>query len=200
MRLTVFNTPVISQVLMALARLCLFISGWKIEGKKPRVPRYVMVAAPHTSNWDFFIGLAVGLCYGIQCHWMGKTSLFWGPLAPIMRWLGGIPVDRTRRNSLVNQTVCCFKGNKQLGLVICPEGSRSKGDRWRTGFYHIAKGANVPIVLAYLDFKERKAGFGPVIKPGDNMEKDLAEIQAFYEKKEGRFPDSFSPVLSQTRI
>ncbi|MGI9282064.1 MAG: lysophospholipid acyltransferase family protein [Endozoicomonas sp.] len=197
MRLTVFNTPIISQLLKVLARLCLLISGWKVEGKKPCVPRYVLVAAPHTSNWDFFIGMAVGLSHGIGAHWLGKSSLFWGPLGPIMRWLGGIPVDRARRSSLVEQSICCFKGNKQLGLVICPEGTRFKGDRWRTGFYHIAKGAEVPIILAYLDFRKKKAGFGPAIKPGCSMEKDLAEIQAFYEKKQGKFPQCFSPVLSQ---
>ena len=134
MRFTVFNTPVISHLFVLLAKCLLILSGWKIEGKKPRVPRYILVAAPHTSNWDFFVGLAVGLCCGIECHWLGKSSLFWGPLGPIMRWLGGVPVDRTKRNSLVNQTVCCFKGNKDLKLVVCPEGTRSKGNRWRTGF------------------------------------------------------------------
>lgn len=194
MQMTVFNTPVVSHVLIILARLCLFISGWRIEGKKPKVPRYILVAAPHTSNWDFFIGLAVALVCGVRCRWMGKASLFWGPLGPIMRWLGGIPVDRTKRNSLVSQTICCFKGNSKLGLVICPEGTRSRGDRWRTGFYHIAKGANVPIILGFLDFKQKKAGFGPTIKPGENMEKDLAEIQAFYTDVNGKFPDCFSPV------
>ncbi|WP_433998564.1 lysophospholipid acyltransferase family protein [Endozoicomonas sp.] len=194
MRVTVFNTPVISHFLMFLARLMLSLSGWKIEGQKPKVPRYVLVAAPHTSNWDFFIGIAIGLRCGVKCYWMGKASLFWGPLGLVLRWLGGIPVDRTKRNSLVSQTVCCFKGNKQLGLVICPEGTRSRGNRWRTGFYHIAKGANVPIILGYLDFERKVGGFGPALKPGDNMEKDMAEIQAFYQGINGKFPDCFSPV------
>ena len=199
MRLTVFNTPVISQVLALFARLCLLLTGWTVEGSKPRVPRYVLIAAPHTSNWDFFIGLAVGLSCGIRCHWLGKNTLFWGPMGPVMRWLGGIPVDRTKRNSLVEQTICCFKGNRELGLVVCPEGTRSKGDRWRTGFYHIAKGADIPIVLAYIDFGKKTAGFGPVFKPGSNMEKDLATIQSFYENIQGKIPHCFSPVFSRKK-
>ncbi|WP_257280742.1 MULTISPECIES: lysophospholipid acyltransferase family protein [unclassified Endozoicomonas] len=195
MRLTVFNTPIISYLLKALAKMCLLISGWKVEGNQPRVPRYILVAAPHTSKWDFFIGMAVGLSHGIEAHWLGKSSLFRRPLGSVMRWLGGIPVDRDRRGSLVDQSICCFKGNKQLGLIICPEGTRSKGDRWRTGFYHIARGAEVPIILAYMDFRKKKAGFGPTIKPGCSMKKDLAEIQAFYDKKQGKHPNCFSPVL-----
>ena len=198
MRLTVFNTPVISQACVLIARLGLKLSGWTIEGQKPRTPKYVLVAAPHTSNWDFFYGIAISLCTGVECYWMGKSSLFWGPLGVIMRWMGGIPVDRTKPNSLVRQTVCAFKGNKQLRLVVCPEGTRARGNRWRTGFYHVAKNANVPIVLGYLDFKRKAGGYGPTIKPSDNMEKDLCEIQAFYEDVCGKFPDRFSPVQSQT--
>ena len=197
MRFTIFNTPVIRPLFTLIARLGLFLSGWKVEGKKPKAPRFILVAAPHTSNLDFFYGIAIGLCTGVHCYWMGKSSLFWGPFGPIMRWLGGIAVDRTKPKSMVKQTVCAFKGNKQLRLVICPEGTRAKGDRWRTGFYHVAKNANIPIVLGYLDFKRKVGGFGPIVKPTNNMEKDLCEIQAFYESVTGKHPERFSPVQSK---
>ena len=201
MRLTIFNTPVISHILTLTAKIFLKICGWKIEGEPPKVPKYVMVGAPHTSNWDFLFGMAIAMATQVECYWVGKHTLFWGPLNPIMRWMGGIPLDRNgrcRRGSLVEQTVCCFKQHHRLGIVVSPEGTRSKGDRWRTGFYHMAKNANVPIVLAFLDFKNKRGGYGPTIRPSGCIDKDLHEIQAFYTDIHGKYPDCFSPIYPGT--
>ncbi len=200
MRVNIFNTPVVSHALTLLARTFLKLSGWTITGQAPRVPRYIMVGAPHTSNWDFFYGMAIALATGVNCYWIGKHTLFRGPFNPVMRWMGGIPLDRQgrcSRGSLVDQTVCTFKQHHQLGIVICPEGTRSKGERWHTGFYHIAQNADVPIVLAFLDFKNKTGGFGPIIKPSSNIHKDLHEIQAFYTRVYGRHPECFSPVCPE---
>ncbi|WBA83605.1 lysophospholipid acyltransferase family protein [Endozoicomonas sp. GU-1] len=197
MQITIFNTPIVSQILSLLAKLFLKVMGWRIQGKAPRLARYVLVGAPHTSNWDFVYGMAIGLATGVQCHWVGKHTLFWGPFNWVIRWMGGIPLDRNgrcRRGSLVEQAVCTFKQHRKLGLVICPEGTRARGERWHTGFYHMAKNAGVPIVLAFLDFKDRTGGFGPVIEPGVDIEKDLSEIQAFYSDIYGKHPECFSPV------
>ena len=144
--------------------------------------------------------MSIALVTGVECHWVGKHTLFWGPLNPISRWLGGIPLDRNgrcRRGSLVEQTACAFKQHHKLGIVICPEGTRSKGDRWRTGFYHIAKNAEVPIVLGFLDYRKKTGGYGPIFQPSGNMEKDLHEIQGFYTDIHGRIPDCFSPVYPE---
>ncbi len=197
MRLTIFNTPVISQIISLMARLFLKLAGWTIVGEAPKVPKYVMVGAPHTSNWDFIFGMAIALATGAECHWIGKHTLFRGPFNPIMRWMGGIPLDRNgrcRRGSLVEQTVCYYKQHHRLAIVVCPEGTRSLGDRWRTGFYHMAKNANVPIVLAFLDFKNRRGGYGPTVRTSDNIDKDLHEIQAFYANIHGKHPECVSPV------
>ena len=202
MRVTIFNTPVVSPFFALLAKMFLKVTGWTIAGEPPKVARYVMVGAPHTSNWDFVYGMSIAMATGTECFWVGKHTLFRGPLNPLMRWLGGIPLDRNgrcRRGSLVEQTACCFKQYHRLGIVICPEGTRSKGDRWRTGFYHIAKNANVPIVLGFLDYGKKTGGYGPIIQPGDgdDVEKDLHEIQAFYTDIHGKIPDCFSPVYPE---
>lgn len=200
MQTTIFNTPFVTQLFAVLARLILRILGWKIHGKAPPLARFILVAAPHTSNWDLVYGMAVGLACGLQCHWVGKHTLFRGPMNWAMRWMGGIPLDRNgrcRRGSLVEQTVCTFKQHRKLGLVICPEETLNRAKRWRTGFYHMAKNANVPIVLAFLDYRKKVGGIGPVIEPGDDIDKDLAQIQAFYIDIHGKKPDCSSPVCAR---
>lgn len=198
MRVTLYNTPVVSQLLALLARFFLQITGWKVAGTPPRVARYILVGAPHTSRWDFLFAMAIALKCRIRCYWLGGATLFWGPLGLLMRWLGGIPVNEKRKNSLVNQTVSAYKQHRQLGIMICPEGGLDRGSRWHTGFYHIARNADIPIILGYLDFHTKTGGFGPVIKPSGNMPKDMAEIEAFYTNIHGKFPDCSSPVNAET--
>ena len=172
-----------------LARLWLRATGWHIEGEMPKVPKFIIVAAPHSSNWDLPHVLAAGLEFGIRVHWMGKDSLFKWPYGGFMRWLGGIPVDRSKANNAVAQMVERFAQEDKLILVIPPEGTRGKVSRWKSGFYHIAVGAKIPLALGFLDYKRKAAGIAKVFHPTGDYEKDLAEIQAFYATVTARHPD-----------
>ena len=186
MHYTIFDTPIIRPILAWLSIAILRLRGWKIEGEFPKIPKFVMIAVPHTSNWDFPITLGVCFALRAKIYWMGKASLFAGPLGPIMRWLGGIAVDRSKSNNLVQQMVDVFNDSEQLCVTIPPEGTRSKVKQWKTGFYHIAQGAQVPIMLAYMDYQRKVAGFGPLFYPTGDVEKDIAEIQAFYKDVKGK--------------
>ena len=188
---TIFDTPIIRDLFAWISIVMLKLTGWRLEGKFPDLPKYVMIAAPHTSNWDFPVTLGICFAARAKIYWMGKDSLFKGPMGPIMRWLGGIPVDRSKSNDLVGQMVEVFNRSDRLVVTIPPEGTRQKVRYWKTGFYHIANGANVPIVLAFLDFRRKVGGFGPVFKPTGNVEADMAEIQAFYKNISGKNPDQY---------
>jgi len=168
------------------SRLVLKIIGWKIQGEPPPTPRYVMIGYPHTSNWDVPIGLLIFTALGVRLHWVGKDSLFKSPLGWALKKLGGIPVDRNRSQNFVAQVVDKFKELDELVLTLSPEGTRSKSEYWRSGFYHIAIGAQAPIALAFLDYKKKVGGFGPFIRPGGDIKKDLAQIKAFYQGISGK--------------
>jgi len=152
----------------------------KIVGEMPDLPKFVLIGAPHTTNWDLPNTLAAGLHYGVGVHWMGKDGIFKWPFGGLMRWLGGIPVDRSKRNNAVEQMVAYFDAHDELIVVIPPEGTRSHVDRWKSGFYHIATGARVPIVMAFMDYKAREVGIKGVFYPTGDYEADLAQIQAVY--------------------
>ncbi|MCL6262913.1 lysophospholipid acyltransferase family protein [Craterilacuibacter sp. RT1T] len=188
---TIFTTPVIRTLMAWLSILLLKLSGWKINGNFPAIPKYVMIAAPHTSNWDFPVTLAVCFAKGAQIYWMGKHSLFKGPMGPVMRWLGGIPVNRNRNNSLVQQIVDVYHASDRLVVIIPPEGTRAKVTEWKTGFYHIAKGAGVPVVPAYLDFSHKQAGIMEPFYLGEDLDTDMAKIRALFDGINGKRPDSF---------
>lgn len=179
------------------AGLLLRLLGWKIEGTLPDAPQYVIVAAPHTSNWDFPLMLLYAAHFGIKPYWMGKDSLFPRPFAGLMRWLGGIPIDRSAANNIVDQAVQAFSKYERFAILIPPEGTRKRGPRWKTGFYYIATGANVPILLGYLDFPRKRGGFGPLFYPTGDLEADLRAIGAFYADKQGLYPHDASPVLPE---
>jgi 1-acyl-sn-glycerol-3-phosphate acyltransferase len=189
MHYTIFDTPLLRSLMRTLSILLLRLRGWRIEGNFPDLPKYVLIAAPHTSNWDF--PLTLGVCFALRAklYWMGKHTLFWGPLGPVMRWLGGIPVMRSRNNSLVQQMVTVYQQSEQLVVAIPPEGTRQRVKEWKTGFYHIACGAQVPIVLAYMDYARKVCGFGPVFYPTGDIAADMPRIQAFYCDKVGKHPD-----------
>ncbi|MEQ1611846.1 MAG: lysophospholipid acyltransferase family protein [Hyphomicrobiaceae bacterium] len=172
-----------------LGRLWLKATGWQIEGEMPDFPKFIIVGAPHTSNWDLPYTLAAAVHYGVRAHWMGKNSIFKPPFGGLMRWLGGIPVDRSQANNAVSQMVETFAARDRFVLVIPPEGTRGKVTRWKTGFYHIAVGAKVPLALGFLDYKRKAAGIAKVYYPTGNLEADLAEIQAFYATVTPRHPN-----------
>lgn len=192
MRTTVFDAPIPQTIMRFLATLLMKACRWKIVGTLPRADKFVAIAAPHTTNWDFIWTICIALKLGIKIFWMGKHTLFKGPAGPVMRWLGGIPIDRTQANNTVEQSIAAFKRNEKLVLIIPPEGTRSKTRYWKTGFYHIAHGAGVPIAMAFLDFKLKMGGFGPTFIPTGDIASDMTLIKGFYANASGKFPDQYS--------
>ncbi len=171
-----------------LCRLILRLLGWKADITIPDTARYVIIGAPHTSNMDFFLMLLLMGVSGLQLNWVGKDTLFRKPIGGLMRKLGGVPVNRRSSNRFVDQMVAAFKEHDELALVIAPEGTRSKVHYWKTGFYYIAVGAGVPIVMAYVDAGKRTTGIGPQFKPTGDIQADFAVIKAFYDDKIGIHP------------
>lgn len=188
---TIFDTPVINGLMCWLSRLALRLSGWRVVGQAPAVAKYVLIAAPHTSNWDFPVTLMVCFALRLRVYWMGKASLFPPLLGGIMSWLGGIPVNRERAGNLVQGTVDAFASNQRLTVIVPPEGTRSKVRHWKTGFYYIALGAGVPIALGYLDFRKKEGGVGQMFEPTGDIAADMVEIQSFYAGITGKNPASF---------
>ncbi len=186
MQRTLFTTPLVSPLLKLLSQLGLKLAGWKTEGEPPTEKNFVLVAAPHESNIDLALLLAIAFALDFKLYWMGKNSLFKGPLGPIMKWLAGVPVDRSKTNNLVDQMVDNFQTIDDLVLTIPPEGTRSEVKRWKTGFYYIALGAKVPIALGFLDYQRKTGGFGPICYPCGDIDKDLKKIQGFYSNIVGR--------------
>lgn len=172
----------------SIARLILKLSGWRTHVIPPHTSRYVLIGAPHTSNWDFLLALALMSVERIPIRIMGKDSLFRWPMGVFMRAIGAIPVNRRERTSLVDQIVAKFDEHSDLIIGISPEGTRSKTSRWRTGFYYIALKAKVPIVMAYLDYKNKIVGLGPSIKPTGDIQADFVKIRDFYSGIVGKFP------------
>ena len=158
-----------------------------MQGALPTAPKYVLIAVPHTSNWDFPLALAYAFVFRFDMHWMGKESLFKGWRGPIMRWLGGIPINRSQSTNVVAQTIEAFNSNDRLSIAIPPEGTRSKVDQWKTGFYYIALGAKVPISLAFLDYKLKVGGFLSTFHPTGDAEKDIAEMRSRYAGISGKY-------------
>lgn len=195
MRYTVFDMPVLRNLLQFLSIVILKILGWRRSGQVPSIPKYVMIAAPHTSNWDFPIGLAIILSFKMKLSWLGKESLFRWPLGILFKWLGGIPINRSKSGDMVAQTIQAFKEKATMVMVVAPEGTRKKGKYWKTGFYYIAKGANVPIVMAFIDYMRKTGGFGPTFEPTGNIESDMEKIRAFYDNVMGKIPEKSTPAM-----
>jgi 1-acyl-sn-glycerol-3-phosphate acyltransferase len=154
--------------------------GWKIVGDIDLPRKVVLVAAPHTSNWDFPFALAVGAHYRLKINFVGKSSLFRWPFGGIMRWLGGIPVDRSQRSDAVATLAAAFASRDVMHLVIAPEGTRDAVTSWKSGFYHIAVAAGVPLAFAYVDYARRQAGIAEIFYPTGNYDRDILHIRGFY--------------------
>jgi hypothetical protein len=178
-----------------LARLWLALWRWKAVPPAGSVPgRCVMIAAPHTSNWDFPLTLALAKVSGVRISWLGKESLFRGPAGPIMRRLGGIPIDRSAPGGMVGALAKEFVDTDHLVLVVPAEGTRSRTEHWKSGFYRIAEAAGVPIVCSFVDSRTRTGGFGPVIEPTGDLTTDMDRIRSFYDGMEGLRPGRFGPI------
>ena len=193
MHRTLFDTPLVNTVLRAGSRGFLRLNGWKVEGSLPvEARKCVLIAAPHTSNWDLPYTLMVAFVLNLNVYWMGKHSLFAFPFGPVMRWLGGIAVDRSRSTNLVSASAMALKAaDGPVQLVVPPEGTRGRTTHWKTGFYYIALEAGVPIVLAYMDYARKVSGLGPVFVPTGDVDADMAEIKRFYAGVKGRRPQHF---------
>lgn len=169
--------------------------GWQVQGKLPKGQSYVLVAGPHTSNWDFVLGILARTALGERIRFLGKHQLFRFPVGWFFRWLGGYPVHRHQQNNLVEQVVAYFKNEPGFVLGLAPEGTRSPVTRWKLGFYHIAKAAAVPYVLVGFDYQKKRFVISEPIYPGDDMATDLAQIAAFYQSVQGKYSKTVPDYL-----
>lgn len=183
-----------------LARVFLRLTGWTAHGGRPTANRYVLIAAPHTSNWDLPYLLAFAWLYGIRISWMGKHQLFRPPFGWIMRGLGGVPVQRHTSGKMVDQMAQVINEAERICLVVPAEGTRSYVPHWKSGFYHIACTADVPIVLGYLDYSRRVGGFGPAILATGDLHADMEEIRSFYADKNGKYPELVGDVRLKEEV
>jgi 1-acyl-sn-glycerol-3-phosphate acyltransferase len=194
MHRTIFDTPVVNTVLRGFSVGFLKLTGWRVEGQlPPECRKCVFIAAPHTSNWDLPYTLMVAFALRLNVYWMGKSQLFTPPFRPLMMWLGGIPVRRESANNLVAASVeAIAAADGPVQLIVPPEGTRSKARYWKTGFYYIAVGAKVPIVMAYMDYDRKISGLGPVFQPTGDIAADMVTIKAFYAPFKGKNASQFS--------
>ncbi|MDP3275695.1 MAG: lysophospholipid acyltransferase family protein [Deltaproteobacteria bacterium] len=180
----------------SLANTSLRLAGWQFETGVPTVKKFVGLAVPHTSNWDGLLLIALTRSIGLKMRWMIKDAWVKGPLSAPMRSLGAVAINRSHATNVVDQMVALFAKEEELALFIPPEGTRSRAETWKSGFYHIARGANVPVVPGYLDFARKRAGLGPPITMTGDVSADMDKIRAFYaEKSPTPFdPSQFGPI------
>ena len=177
-----------------LANMVLKLFGWRAEGSLGGQPKCVLIVAPHTSNWDFPVMLLLAVALRLKVTWMGKHTLFRPPFGWIMRRLGGLPIDRGARHNMVEQAVESFRTHDRMVLAILPEGTRKRTPFWKSGFYHIAVGAHVPIALGFADYRRKVGGIGGVIVPSGDVDADMAIIRDFYSGIIGKRPDQFGEI------
>jgi len=175
-----------------LGRFLLKRLGWKVSGEFPNTPKFVAVVAPHTSNWDFIIAIAVKLQLGITIRFLGKKSIFFWPLGPILKAWGGMPVDRSSPHGLVAQVKKQFDNNEHLVLGLAPEGTRKKSKEWKTGFLHIAHNSNVPVVPMALDYRTKTFIIMPAQYINEDTEQALIHIKSLYDKNMAKYPENVS--------
>ena len=188
MHRTIFTTPVVNTLLRAFSVAFLKLAGWRVEGRLPDdADKAVLIAAPHTSNWDLPFTLMVAFVLRLNIYWMGKDTLFNFPFGPVMRWLGGIAVNRRESTNLVAASAAAIRAAPdRLQLIVPPEGTRSKTRYWKTGFYYIALAAGVPIIMAYMDYTQKRSGLGPLLVPTGDIDADMLTVKAFYAQFEGK--------------
>ena len=192
MHRTMFDTPILKTLLRWISIIILKFLGWKVEGEIPRdLKKCVMIAAPHTSNWDLPYTLMTAFALNAKVYWMGKEEIFKPPYRGIMMWMGGIPVDRKKSNNMVQASIDALKANNQLFLIVPPEGTRSKVTYWKTGFYHIAQGAGVPILMGFLDFKRKTSGIADTYITTGDIEVDMKHIKSIYAPITGKISEQF---------
>ena len=169
-----------------LGRTVLRLGGWRVTGSFPDLPRLVLIAAPHSSNWDGVWGMAAKLALGVDLRVLGKDSLFWWPLSVLLRRLGVVPVDRSRPQGVVEQAVELMRSSPQLWFALAPEGTRKPVTQWKGGFLKIAHGAGVPVLMAYFHYPERIIGIGPLFHTTGDLQADMAAVREWYRPWVGR--------------
>ena len=199
MHFTIHDTPGVVHFMRLLSWLVLKLCGWKVVNVAPATGSYLIIAAPHTSNWDFPLGIAIAFHLRLKVYFIAKHTLFNGFAGPIMRWLGGVPLNRGASTNFVDASVEIYANSENLIFAIAPEGTRSSVGRWKTGFYHMAKGANVPLALAYFDFSKRVGGIGKMLNTTENIDADMQAIADFYEPIMGKYPNNFNPDITGTK-
>ena len=178
--MTIFNTTILSRIFHYLATLIMRLLGWRVDGKLPDLPKFVLIGAPHTSNWDFILFLGVIFTLRANVRFMGKAEIFRSPIGFFFRYCGGVPVDRKKSTGLVEQMVKACNESEKFILTIAPEGTRHQVQEWKRGFYHIAKGAGIPIVIAVVDGKHKTVRVGQVFHPTEDIEADMKSIQEVF--------------------
>jgi len=171
------------------------LNGWTFEGELPPQGKFILICSPHTSNWDLIYLLAIMFMHRIKVSWIGKHTVFKKPFGGFMRWLGGIPVDRRSAHGVVDQIADRFAEADNLIIAMTPPGTRSKTDHWKSGFYHIAYKAQVPILLGFADYANKKAGTGPSFIPDGNIKKDMDMIRDYYKDIRGCNPENESIII-----
>ena len=177
-----------------IAKIAFFLTGWKWN-YKVTCDKCVMIAAPHTSNWDLFYAMATYWRFGVDAKFFIKDIYTKGLHGYFFRKLGAIGVNQSKNNNLVAQAIDLFNANDKFVLLVPAEGTRKKVAKWRKGFYHIAKGANVPVALGYLDYKNKISGVGKLLYLSDNYEKDMQVIENFYKDIKGKYPEKYNPKI-----
>lgn len=179
-----------------LSKIFLKVTGWEMVGEVPEgVKKAVLVCAPHTSNWDFPYALAAFYMVDLKLNYFIKKSWFFFPMNLFFKSTGGVPVDRTKKSGLVEEMTKILKESEEMIVAVPAEGTRSWVPKWKTGFYHIASGANVPILIGFIDYKEKKVGFGPMLHPSGDFNNDMLMIQEFYEAKSPKYLEKYNKEI-----
>jgi 1-acyl-sn-glycerol-3-phosphate acyltransferase len=188
-----------SRLVRSAARLILRVLGWRVHGEMPLQHKFVVVCAPHTSRWDLSLTVLTGVATGIQVRWVGKHTLFWWPNRLLLRAIGGVPVDRSGGKDAVKAIAQVFGEHQDLALAISPEGAKRWRPWWRSGFWYVAQAAEVPIVVAALDWGQKVARIGPTFVP-TTIEADMDRIRAALREVVPRHPDRFGPVRLEREV
>ena len=175
-------------MIKGFALLLLKLVGWKVDIRLPEEKKFVLIGAPHTSNWDFPLALLAFWTIDLKIYWVAKAQLFRGPLYYLFTALGGIPVDRSASHGFISQIAQQFKHHDDMVLTIAPEGTRSKTDYWKSGFYYIAREAGVPVCFGYINYATRTLGFERCMQPGDDIDADMKVIADYYKDIQGKYP------------
>lgn len=189
--MTVFNTPIITPLIRAIALLITKLFSWKVVDTNPNLKKAVLIGAPHTSNWDFVWMLLGAIIMRLEVNWIGKHTMFVFPIGFIMRYLGGSAINRGASKNFVEAVVDNFNDSEKLMVVIAPEGTRAPVKEWKTGFYYMAHLAQVPVVMAYVDYKDKVIGIKQVFTTTGDAAADIAVMQEVYSHVEGKIPENY---------